>query len=202
MTKDETIQKALQIFESHHGLLRTQQALNLGISSRTLYALRDMGRIIRLSRGLYQLADRPVSEYYDLVIAAQRVQQGIVCLLSALEYHQLTTQIPHQVYLALPKDAEKPRLEYPPLRLFWFSGESYQAGIEEHILDGAVVRIYCAEKSVADCFKFRNKVGLDVTLEALKLYRKSEDFDLGNLVAFARIDRVEKVMQPYLEALV
>ena len=202
MAKVETIQKALQIFESHNGMLRTQQALNLGIAPRTLYALRDEGYIICLSRGLYQLADRSVNEHHDLVIAAYSVRQGIVCLISALAYHHLTTQIPHRVYLALPKDAEKPRLEYPPLRLFWFSRESYQAGIEEHRLDGTIVRVYCREKSVADCFKFRNKIGLDVTLEALKLYRESEVFNIEKLVVFARIDRVEKVIQPYLEALV
>jgi len=202
MTKDKTIQKALQIFEDHHGILRTQHALRLGISPRTFYALRDEGYIIRLSRGLYQLSDRPVSEHHDLIIATQRVRRGIVCLISALAYRHLTTQIPHQVYLALPKDAEKPRLEYPPLRLFWFSRDAYQAGFEEHTLDGTVVRIYCAEKSVADCFKFRNKIGLDVTLEALKLYRESENFDLEKLMIFARIDRMENVLRPYLEALV
>ncbi|MBU1659865.1 MAG: type IV toxin-antitoxin system AbiEi family antitoxin domain-containing protein [Chloroflexi bacterium] len=202
MPKKETIQKAIQIFKQHHGWLRTGQAVHLGISPRTLYALRDAGKIIQLSRGVYRLADQPISQYQDLLVVAQRVSKGVICLLSALSFHGLTMQIPHQVYLALPNHAEKPRLDYPPLRLVWLSDRAYQAGIEEHLIEGLPVRIYSPEKSVADAFKFRNKTGLDVALEALKCYRQSDDFNVEKLLSMAQMDRVEKIIRPYLEVLV
>ena len=116
--------------------------------------------------------------------------------------HDLTTQIPHRVYVALPIHAEKPRLEYPPLRLFWLSRKTYSAGIETHELDAIPVKIYGIEKTIADCFKFRNIIGLDVALEALKDYRKREGFNIGILLNYARIERVEQVIKPYLEATV
>jgi predicted transcriptional regulator of viral defense system len=201
MPKEETIQNAIRIFEQHHGWLRTSQAIQLGISPRTLYALRDSGHIVRLSRGVYRLADAPVNQHQDLLIVAQRIPKGVVCLISALAFHNLTTQIPHQVYLALPNHAEKPRLAYPPLCLFWLSKRSYQAGIETHVFEGIPVRIYSAEKSVADAFKFRNRIGLDVALEALKMYRRSKFFDVQKLMDMARADRVEKIIRPYVEVL-
>ena len=201
MLTKETIQSALQIFEQHHGWLRTSQALRFGVSARTLYALRDTGKIRQVSRGVYCLADQPISQHQDLIIVAQRVPVGIICLLSALALHHLTTQIPHHVYLALPNDAEKPRLDYPPVRLFWLSKKSYVAGVEEYIIDGQMIKAYSPEKCVADAFKFRNKIGLDVALEALKLYRKSENFDVEELLAMARINRVENILRPYMEAL-
>lgn len=202
MPKKETIQKAIQIFKQHHGWLRTGQAVHLGISPRTLYALRDAGKITQLSRGVYRLANQPISQYQDLLVVAQRVSKGVICLLSALSFHGLTMQIPHQVYLALPNHAEKPRLDYPPLRLVWLSDRAYQAGIEEHLIEGLPVRIYSPEKSVADAFKFRNKTGLDVALEALKCYRQSDDFNVEKLLSMAQMDRVEKIIRPYLEVLV
>lgn len=201
MTKN-AIDRATKIFHDHNGILRTQQAIQLGIAPRTLYKMRDAGMILRESRGLYRLADAEPSSYTDLVQVALRIPKGVICLISALSFHNLTTQIPHQVYVALPIDAEKPRLEYPPLRLFWLSPKTYSAGIENHELDGIQVRIYGIEKTIADCFKFRNKVGLDVALEALRDYRKREGFNIGMLLHYARIDRVERVIKPYLEAIV
>jgi predicted transcriptional regulator of viral defense system len=164
--------------------------------------MRDAGVILRESRGLYRLADAELGSNIDLVQVALRIPKGVICLISALSFHDLTTQIPHQVYVALPTDAEKPRLEFPPLRIFWLSKKSYSAGIESHELDGISVKIYGIEKTIADCFKFRNKIGLDVTLEALRDYRKREDFNIETLVHYARIDRVERVIKPYLEAIV
>lgn len=193
--------RARAIFRQHHGLLRTSQALALGISPRTLYALRDSGELARLSRGLYRLSDLPSLGSADLAQVALRVSQGVICLISALAVHELTTQIPHQVYVALPNHAETPRLEYPPLRLVWLSGQVYTAGIETHTMDGIPVRVYSIAKTVADCFKFRNKVGLDVALEALKECLGRRRCSVEDLLQYARIDRVERVMRPYLEAL-
>ena len=129
------------------------------------------------------------------------IPKGIICLISSLAFHGLTTQIPRQVYVALPNDAEKPRLEYPPLRLFWLSQNAYSAGIETHVLDGIPVKIYGVEKTMADSFKFRNKTGLDIALEALREYRKTDGFKVERLLYYARIDRVEQIIKPYLEAL-
>jgi predicted transcriptional regulator of viral defense system len=176
-----SILKAINIFQQHSGTLHTSQALRLGVSPRTLYALRDSGRVVEVTRAL-------------------RIPRGVICLISALSFHGLTTQIPHAVYTALPLDAERPRLAYPPVRFFWLSQASYAAGIEVHQRDGVNIRIYSREKTIADCFKYRNKIGLDVALEALKeaLSRGSR---IDTLLEFAKIDRVEKTLRPYLEAL-
>ena len=124
-----------------------------------------------------------------------------MCLVSALAYHELTTQVPYQVHLALPRGAEPPRLDYPPLRVVWFTGEAFTEGVETHELDGVRVRIYGPEKTLADCFKYRHKIGVDVAVEALRLYRERRPLRASELLGYARICRVEKVMRPYLEAL-
>ena len=158
--------------------------------------------ILRESRGLYRLAEAEPGTNTDLVQVALRMPKGVICLISALSFHNLTTQIPHQVYVALPIDAEKPRLEYPPLKIFWLTRKVYLAGIENHELDGIPVRIYGIEKTIADCFKFRNKIGSDVALEALRDYRRREVFNIETLLHYARIDRMERIIKPYLEAIV
>jgi predicted transcriptional regulator of viral defense system len=199
--KSASFTKAIQIFQQHDGMLRTAQAIQLGIAPRTLYAMRDAGEIVQITRGVYRLADAPPLSHVDLVQVALRVPKGVICLISALSFHDLTTQIPHQVYVALPLDAEKPRLQYPPVRLFWLSQFVYTAGVEKHILDGVAVRIFSREKTIVDCFKYRNKIGLDVALEALK-DGLAKGCKPETLMDFASIDRVEKIMRPYLEALV
>jgi predicted transcriptional regulator of viral defense system len=151
--------QAAALFRKHHGLLHTTQALKLGITPRTLYQMRDEGTLVELARGLFRLSRLPSLSHPDLVTVALKVPKGVVCLISALAYHDLTTQIPHQVDLALPTGTPAPKLSYPPIHVFHFSKESYRAGIEEHELDGVAVRIYCAEKTVVDCFKFRNQLG-------------------------------------------
>ena len=198
--RTDTIQKALAIFRQHPGALHASQAIRLGIAPRTLYALRDVGQLVELSRGLFQLPETPQRAHADLVQVAMRVPKGVICLVSALAFHGLTTQIPHAVYLALPLDAEKPRLTYPPLRLFWLSAPVYSAGVEQHVLDGVTVRMYSREKTIADCFKFRNKIGLEIALEALK-EGLAQGCQPQALLDSARLDRVEKVIHPYLEAL-
>jgi predicted transcriptional regulator of viral defense system len=189
------------IFRQQGGMLSTSEAMRLKIAPRTLYALRDSGTLTEVARGLYRLAELPPLSEPDLVIAARKIPKGVICLISALAYHELTTQIPHVVHVALPMFTEKPRLVYPPLKFYWISGKAYSAGIETHSVDGASLRIYDPEKTMADCFKFRNKVGLDVTLEALKRCSQRPEFRLDRLLAYARLDRVSKVMQPYLEML-
>ena len=169
---------------------------------RTLYALRDRGLLEPLARGLYRLADLPPLNEPDLVAVARKVPRGVVCLVSALVHHELTTQIPHAVHLALERGSERPRLEYPPLELYWFSAAAFRAGIQEIEFDGVPVRIYDPEKTIADCFKFRGRIGTDVALEALRVWSARRGRSIDRLLAYARVDRVERVIRPYLEALV
>jgi predicted transcriptional regulator of viral defense system len=196
----QSVARALAIFREHGGILRTQQALDAGISPRTLYELRDSAMLTTLGRGLYRLADAPELSQPDLVRVALSVPKGVICLISALSFHNLTSQIPHEIYLALPVHSEKPRHSYPPLHLVWLSGAAYSSGIDVHAIDGVPVRIYGREKSVADCFKFRNTLGLDVALEALRQALR-QGCSAETLLSYARIDRVEKIMRPYLEAM-
>ncbi len=163
--------------------------------------MRDAGIVERLSRGLYRLAELPRLGDPDLVTVSLKVPRGVICLISALAHHEITTQIPHQIHVALARGAEPPRLDYPPLRVFWFSGGAFTEGVETHKLDGVPVRVYSPEKTLADCFKYRNKIGLDTAVEALKLYRERRRPNVDALVRHARVCRVEKVMRPYLEAL-
>src|SRR5271155_399916 len=188
-------------FNRSGGVLRTSAALRAGIHPSRLYEMRDSGVVQRLSRGLYRLADLSPLRSPDLVTVAAKVPAGVLCLISALAYHEITTQIPHEVQLALPRGAEPPRLKHPPLRVFWFTGRSFTEGIETHKVDGIRLRVYSPEKTLADCFKYRNKIGLETALESLKLYLSRKRPNVDELMKFARVCRVEKVMRPYLEAL-
>lgn len=190
-----------EIFRAHGGQLRMSEAISHGLSRYRLYALKDQGVIEQISRGVYRLADLPPVGNPDLVTVSLRFPQAVICLVSALSWHGITTQIPHAVSLAVPRDARLPSLDYPPILAHRFSNTSFKAGIELHDIDGVQVRIYGAEKSIADCFKFRNRIGMDVVLEALQLYRQRMKFDSGKLLNYARACRVENIMRPYLEAI-
>jgi predicted transcriptional regulator of viral defense system len=193
--------RAIEVFRRSGGLLKTAQAVRAGIHPGTLYAMRDSGVLEMVSRGVYRLADSPPLGNPDLVTVATRIPNGVVCLISALSFHELTTQIPHEVHVALPTGAEEPRVDFPPIRTYRFVGQSFSEGVEVHELDGVGVRVYCAEKTLADCFKFRNKIGLDIAVEALRFYGERRVLKADDLVRFASICRVRKVMQPYLEAI-
>ena len=193
--------KAAEIFKKHGGVLRTAQALRSGIHPRTLYAMRDSGLLERVSRGVYRLAGGSPLGNPDLVTVATRIPGGVVCLISALSFHELTTQIPHEVHVALATGAEEPRLDHPPIRIYRFTGQSFSEGVETHEVDGVAVRIYSPEKTLADCFKFRNRIGLDTAVEALRTYREWGSFRVDELMRYSSICRVKKVIQPYLEAI-
>lgn len=190
---------ATRTFREHGGTLRTSEILRLGVHPRTLYQLRDSAQIIELSRGIYRLAELPPLENSDLTIVAKRVPTGVICLISALSFHNITNEIPHEVYLAVPTGKEKPKLDFPPTRVFHFSPETFSSGVEEHILDENRIKIYSREKTVADCFKFRNRIGMDVTLEALRMCI-GKGGSRKKILEFADICRVGKVIRPYLEA--
>jgi predicted transcriptional regulator of viral defense system len=195
----EAEKKVIEIMKGREGLVRTRELLKHKIHPRVIYKLRDEGVIVSVSRGVYQLAEMSPSNP-DLSVVATRIPNGVLCLISALSYFELTTEIPHEVYISLKRGSEKPRVDYPPVRLFWMSGDAFFEGIEVHEIDGAKVKVYCVEKTLADCFKYRNKIGMDVVLEALKFCRESYRLDANKLMHYARICRVEKIMKPYLEA--
>ena len=193
---------AREIFAKHAGMLRTAQAIRLGIHPRTLYALRNAGEIEPISRGLYRLASAPALTAPDWIAVALRLPRAIICLISALAHHRLTTQIPHAIDLALPSHSQKPRLDGLPVRVFWFSEPALSSGVQTIKIDEVPIRIYSPEKTIADCFKYRNKVGLDIAIEALRAYREQHKRpNRRALFHYAQVNRVEKVMRPYLEAI-
>jgi predicted transcriptional regulator of viral defense system len=193
---------ATAAFRARGGILRMTEALDAGIHRRTLYELRERGIIEQLSRGLYRLAEASPLGNPDLVAVARRVPRGVVCLISALAFHELTDEIPHEVYLAVPRASEPPRIDYPPVRVFRFNPATFEAGVETHRLDGVPVRVYGPEKTLADCFKYRNKIGLDTAVKALRAYHAGRKrIDVGKLMQFAEVCRVKGVMLPYVEAI-
>lgn len=189
------------IFKTNGGTLQTSKALAQGIHPRDLYQMKDKGIIESVARGLYRLSDAPPPSNPDLLTVGLKIPQGVICLISALSFHGITTHIPRRVDIALHAGAKKPALAHPPIHCYWFSGPTFSDGIETHRIDNVSVKIYSAEKTVADCFKFRNKVGLDVAIEALKFYWEEKKSTVDTLLKFAKVCRVDKIMQPYLEAI-
>ncbi len=155
-----------------------------------------------MGRGLYILPESDTTEHHSLAEVCKRVPKGVVCLLSALRFHDITTQAPFEVWLAIGEKDWRPRVEYPPLRIVRFSPASLSAGIEVHRIEGVTVQVYCPAKTVADCFKYRNKIGLDVALEALRQCWRSRQCTMDELWHYADLCRVRNVMRPYLESLV
>ena len=198
---DSIKQHPEEIFRLHGGQLRMNEAIAYGITRYMLYSLRDKGIINQISRGIYRLAELAPLSNHDLVTVSSRVPNAVICLISALSFHGITTQIPHHVSFAVPRESRLPSLDYPPIQAHRFSKQAYQSGIEEHPIDGVVVKIYSIEKTIVDCFKFRNKIGMDIILESIKLYRSQKKFKLNDIIKYARICRVEQVMKPYLETL-
>ena len=188
------------------GVLRSKDLAPLGIPRQTLARLHRRGALDRVGRGLYVLPGADVTEHHTLVGAARRVPHGVVCLLSALRFHDLTTgdgtspQDPFEVWLAIEGKARRPEPEQVPLHVVYMSGGAFTEGVETHELEGIQVRVYGAAKTVADCFKYRSRVGLDVAIEALKDYRWSRGFDADALWRYAQACRVSTVIRPYLEA--
>lgn len=184
------------------GIIRAEDVEAVGISRNYLYRMHKEGLLEKIAVGLYTLPEVPVTENSSLAEVAKRLPHSVVCLLSALSYHKITTQIPHETWLTIPRGSWRPNVEYPPLNLTYVSGPAYSFGIQEHVLNGVAVKIYSPAKTVADCFKFRNKVGLDVAIEALREAWRSRKVTMDELVEAAEIDRVSKIMRPYLEATV
>ena len=200
-TTPNRFEAAEEIFRRKSGILRTNEAIKQGIHPRTLYAMRDTGIIEKISRGVYRLSELPPLGNPDLIAVSTRIPSSVLCLISALSFHEITTQVPHQVWIALKRGAEPPRIEYPPTKVIWFSGEAFSEGIQTHEIDGQEVKVYSPEKTLADSFKYRNRLGLDVAIEALRLYRRRDEVRIDDLIFFSEICRIRKVMRPYLESI-
>lgn len=195
------LDKFIKIFEDHHGILKLAQAVKLGIPKHIVYKMLSNGILEKEEKGIYRLSSMEPLGNPDLVQISLLVPKSVVCLLSALYFHGLTTQVPHKVHIALPGNIPKPRIDYPPIEVYWLSKNSFPAGIGEYSLDGVFVRIYNREKTVADCFKYRNRIGEAVAIEALKDYSRQPKPQFDNILKYARINRVEKIMQPYLRTI-
>jgi predicted transcriptional regulator of viral defense system len=198
---DIAIAHAERIFAEHGGVMRAGEALTAGIHRRTLYWMRDQGKLDVLSRGVFALASVPLPESPDVAAVMRRIPRGVVCLVSALEYHGIGTQIPAAVQVALPRSVRPPRIRHPRVQVFHMSETAFGVGIEEHSMAGARIRVYSAAKTIADCFKYRNKIGIDIAVEALQEVVRKRLATADQIMEFARIDRVESVIAPYLAAL-
>lgn len=192
---------ARETFRKAGGVLRTGQALRAGIHPRDLYALREAGLLDTLSRGVYRLAHLPPLAEPDFTTVATRVPKAVIAVVSALHFHRLTTEIPHAVSIALPRGTGRPRLEWPPLRVYRFSGAMYAESIEIHERDGVKLKVYGAAKTVADCFRLRSRLGIDLAVDALRTGLEERKFTPAEIMRSAKTCRVVAIVRPYLEAL-
>jgi predicted transcriptional regulator of viral defense system len=199
--KTRDLNTALRIFREKGGTLRTRDLIALGVHTDALYALRDSGRVTELGRGLYRLAEISEAEHPDLVEVAARAPNAAVCLISALSYHGITTQIPSSVHLAVPRGSYHRIKLSIPVTVYRFDPKTFKDGLETHRVGGMPLKVYGIARTVVDCFKFRNKIGLDVALEALRLARQRKRVQNRDLLRYARLLRVEKPMSPYLQAI-
>jgi predicted transcriptional regulator of viral defense system len=183
------------------GVLRPKDVAGEGISRTHIQRLTQAGALERVGRGLYVPAGARITEHHTLAEAAKRVPNGVVCLLSALSFHRITTQSPHEVWLAIDVKARKPNADWPPMRIVRFSGRARTFGVESHVVEGVEVRITSRAKTVADCFKYRNKIGIDVAIEALKEYLGKRGRSMEDLQRAAEVCRVARIVRPYIEAL-
>lgn len=184
------------------GSITRREVAQAGIHTQTLSRLVRAGTLERVARGRYRLPDAPITEHHGLALVAAAVPRAVICLVSALSFHEVGTQLPHEVWIALDRRTRRPALTWPRLRVHRFSGKSLTEGIETHRIEGESVKVYGVAKTLADVFKYRNKVGLDVALEALRESWRARQFTMDEIHRYARLCRVERVMRPYLEALV
>ncbi|MNK61200.1 hypothetical protein D3C87_803560 [compost metagenome] len=200
MNFEKTKEDALLEYMRHQRIIRSRELETSGHNRWTLHRLVGKGLVVRNGRGIYSLADYS-TEDQDLIEACKLVPHGVICLLSALRFHELGNQSPHEVWVAIDPKARLPRPEAPPLRIVRYSGPALTEGIETHQIDGMEIRVYSKAKTVADCFKYRNKIGLDVALEALRDYRRDPRNSMDELWRFAKICRNTNTIRPYLEAM-
>lgn len=200
MQSDNYTRKLLRLVRQK-GVLRSRDLHSTAIPRIYLSRLIAAGQLERAGRGLYRLPSAPMSENESMVAIATRVPQAVFCLMTALQFHELTTQLPRQVWIGMHRGSHAPKIDYPPLKMVQFSGDAFEDGVEVFVRDKVKLRVFGVAKTIADCFKHRNKIGLDVALEALKNARAQKKASADDLWHFAKICRVANVMRPYLEAI-
>ena len=201
MAKESVITKKVLAMARKHGILRVKDLREQGINPEYLRRLCNRGELTRIARGLYISADADISANIGLAQAAKWIPHGVVCLVSALQFHNVGTQSPHEIWMAIDRDIRRPRIDYPPLRIMRFSGQAFTEGVEEHKIEGVPVKVYSIAKTVVDCFKYRNKIGLDVAIEALRDCRQNKTCTNDELWQYANICRVARIIKPYMEAI-
>ena len=197
--KDERIHK---VFKKHKGFARTKDILAAGIHTRNIKRVREKEQVVQVKRGLYRLADIPLISNQGFVDLARAVPGGVICLLSALSYYELTTFNPSVIAMAICRGSRKPKINYPPVEFYHFSKKQFEAGINKIKVKGHEIRIYNREKTICDCFRYRNKLGLDIAKEGLSEYLKRKDRDLEKLLEYAEICRIEPLLQTWLNAMI
>ena len=201
MIQTRDIQAALETFRQHGGVMRTSQALTQGIHPAALYRLVADGQLMRLARGLYRLASAREFSNPDLAVVAAKAPDAVVCLISALAFHGITTQVPRVVHLAVPRGRYAGlRLRTPPVKIYRFDVATFNQGIDLHLIDEVPVRIYGVARTIVDCFKYRNKLGLDIAIEALRFARARKRTSNREILHFAQLLRQDRVMASYLES--
>jgi len=196
MTKQE---KLNDLFSQNH-FLSVSTIRAAGIPSQFVTNMLRHGKITRVTRGIYSLAGSTATETDDLELLAQRIPVGVICLVSALRFHKLTDENPHEISMAVPHGYHTPELSYPPVQYFSFSGKAFSEAAIPHVLNGTTVKVYSVEKTIADCFKYRNKIGLDIAITALREAANQNRIDYNALWSAAKICRVSKIIRPYMEA--
>ena len=196
MTKQEQLKKMF----ARNRIVRASTIRDAGISAQFITNMLRNGEITRLGRGVYSLAEAAATEMSDIEALSHVVPRGVICLVSALRFHGLTDENPHEISVAVKHGSHPPKIEYPPVQFFVFSGLAYSSGVESHSVNGTELRVYSIEKTIADCFKYRNKIGLDIAVSALQDAVKKGKVNYNSLWESAKICRVSKIIRPYMEA--
>jgi len=197
--KDE---RMYEVFKTHKGFARTKDILAAGVHTRNIKRARGKGQVIQVKRGFYRLAEIPLISNQGFVDLARAVPEGVICLLSALAYYELTTFNPSVIAMAICRGSRKPKIEYPPVEFYHFSKKQFEAGINKIKIKSHEIRIYGPEKTICDCFRYRNKLGIDITKEGLSEYLKRKDRSLEKLLEYAEICRIKPLLQTWLNAMI
>lgn len=195
-------QELMSFFQSHGGVARFSTVLKAGFHPDSLIALEKEGKVEKIARGLYRVANYTHGTHPDLVIASLQAPRGVICLLSALFFYDATSEIPKYVALAIPQGSHANRIKYPPIRFYRFASKAWKAGIEEHEIERHKIKVYSLAKTIADCFKFRNKIGMDVARDALKVAVTEKNITPKEIMKYAKICRVDSIIKPILEAMI
>jgi len=195
-------QELMSFFQSHGGIARFSAILKAGFHPDSLSTLEKEGRVEKIARGLYRVTNYTPGSHPDLVIASLQAPRGVICLLSALSFYEATSEIPRYVDLAIPQSTHANRIKYPPVRFYRFAPKTWKAGIEKHEIEGHRIKVYSLAKTIADCLKFRNKIGIDPARDALKVAVTEKGIKLEDIMQYAKICRVDSIVKPILEALI